>query len=139
MLADADYTIQILVNLLTNALRYTPVPGTVTVAVSRLTDAVADTGGGFAPGAREVVFGVTDTGIGIAAEHIPHLYERFFRVDRSSSQASGSSGIGLPLAKALVEAMGGRIWAESPGPGKGSSFYFTLLISADTATVPSPD
>jgi two-component system sensor histidine kinase BaeS len=139
VLADADYTIQILVNLLTNALRYTPVPGTVTVAVSRLTDAAGDAGGGVAPGAREVIFGVTDTGIGIAAEHIPYLYERFFRVDRSSRQASGSSGIGLPLAKALVEAMGGRIWAESPGPGKGSSFYFTLLISADISTIPSPD
>jgi two-component system, OmpR family, sensor histidine kinase BaeS len=131
VLADADYTIQILVNLLTNALRYTPVLGTVTVAVNRLTDA---TGAADAPGAREVVFSVTDTGIGIAAEHIPHLYERFFRVDRSGSQASGSSGIGLPVAKALVEAMGGRIWAESPGPGKGSSFSFTLLISSD----PSP-
>jgi signal transduction histidine kinase len=131
VLADADYTIQVLVNLLTNALRYTHVPGTVTVAVSRLTDAA---GAAVAPGAREVVFSVTDTGIGIAAEHIPHLYERFFRVDRSSSQASGSSGIGLPVAKALVEAMGGRVWAESPGPGKGSSFYFTLLISSD----PSP-
>ncbi|MEP6775208.1 MAG: ATP-binding protein [Chloroflexota bacterium] len=81
-----------------------------------------------------MIFGVTDTGIGIAAEHIPHLYERFFRVDRSSRHASGSSGIGLPVAKALVEAMGGRIWAESPGPGKGSSFSFTLLISSD----PSP-
>ncbi len=136
MLADADYTIQVLVNLLTNALRYTPVPGTVTVALSRLTDA---SGSAVASGAREVVFSVTDTGIGIAAEHIPHLYERFFRVDRSSSQASGSSGIGLPLAKALVEAMGGRIWAESPGIGKGSSFYFTLLITSDHTTDPYTD
>jgi signal transduction histidine kinase len=128
VLADADYAIQVLMNLLTNALRYTPVPGTVTLAVSRLTDAVGATG---ATGGREVVFRVTDTGLGIAAEHLPHLYERFFRVDRSYSQATGSSGIGLPVAKALVEAMGGRIWAESPGPGQGSSFSFTLLISPD--------
>jgi signal transduction histidine kinase len=128
VLADADYAIQVLMNLLTNALRYTPVPGTVTLAVSRFTDAVGATG---ATGGREVVFRVTDTGLGIAAEHLPHLYERFFRVDRSYSQATGSSGIGLPVAKALVEAMGGRIWAESPGPGQGSSFSFTLLISPD--------
>ncbi|HET7080437.1 MAG TPA: HAMP domain-containing sensor histidine kinase [Chloroflexia bacterium] len=128
VLADADYAIQVLMNLLTNALRYTPVPGTVTLAVSRLTDAVGATS---ATGGREVVFRVTDTGLGIAAEHLPHLYERFFRVDRSYSQATGSSGIGLPVAKALVEAMGGRIWAESPGPGQGSSFSFTLLISPD--------
>jgi signal transduction histidine kinase len=128
VLADADYAIQVLMNLLTNALRYTPVPGTVTLAVSRLTDAVGAVG---ATGGREVVFRVTDTGLGIAAEHLPHLYERFFRVDRSYSQAIGSSGIGLPVAKALVEAMGGRIWAESPGPGQGSSFSFTLLISPD--------
>jgi signal transduction histidine kinase len=128
VLADADYAIQVLMNLLTNALRYTPVPGTVTLAVSRLTDAVGAVG---ATGGREVVFRVTDTGLGIAAEHLPHLYERFFRVDRSYSQATGSSGIGLPVAKALVEAMGGRIWAESPGPGQGSSFSFTLLISPD--------
>jgi signal transduction histidine kinase len=127
VLADADYTIQVLVNLLTNALRYTPVPGWVTVGVSRLTE-VGGEEGSEAGGAKEVVFRVTDTGIGIAAEHIPHLFERFFRV--MASHASGSSGIGLPLAKALVEAMGGRIWAESQGPGKGSSFYFTLLITA---------
>lgn len=134
VLADPDYTIQVLVNLLTNALRYTPVPGTVTLAVHFLTSAEgADSTGGTSvvPGAREVVFHVTDTGMGIAPEHIPHLFERFFRVDRSSSRTAGGSGIGLPVAKALVETMGGRIWAESPGPGKGSTFAFTLLLSAD--------
>lgn len=138
VLADPDHTIQVLVNLLTNALRYTPVPGTVALSVTRFT------GDAFAPGDKvasvaepassptgpsEVVFRVTDTGLGIAAEHIPHLFERFFRVDRSSG-----SGIGLPLAKALVESMGGRIWAESPGLGKGSTFSFTLLVS----TAPNP-
>jgi signal transduction histidine kinase len=149
VLADPDYTIQVLVNLLTNALRYTPVPGTVTLAVDLFPDAggTGGTGGAddaqvadgaddahaahAAQGAREVVFRVTDTGMGIASEHIPHLFERFFRVDRSSSRAAGGSGIGLPVAKALVETMGGRIWAESPGPGKGSTFAFTLLLSAD--------
>jgi signal transduction histidine kinase len=115
VLADPDQALQALVNLLTNALRYTPAQGQVTLSVSCLT------------GTSEVLFSVTDTGVGIAAEHIPHLFERFFRIDRGGSGKVGGSGIGLPVAKALVEAMGGRIWAESAGLGKGSTFSFTLL------------
>ena len=126
VLADPDYTIQVLVNLLTNALRYTPVPGKVTVAVHRPTGTEGST---VTLGAGEVVFSVTDTGVGIAAEHIPFLFERFFRVDRTSSHAADGSGIGLPVAKLLVEAMGGQIWAQSPGLGQGTTFFFTLLTA----------
>ena len=142
VLADPDHTTQVLVNLLTNALRYTPAPGTVTLSVNRLMaegiatgpSGAAGAARGWVPaGAGEVVFRVADTGVGIAAEHIPHLFERFFRVDRSGSRAIVGHGLGLPVAKALVEAMGGRIWAESKGPGKGSTFAFTLLVSADPA------
>ena len=132
VLADPDYTIQVLVNLLTNALRYTPVPGKVTVAVNSPT--VVE-GVSVALGAGEVVFSVTDTGVGIAAEHIPYLFERFFRVDRTSSHAVDGSGIGLPVAKLLVEAMGGQIWAQSRGIGQGTTFFFTLLSVTDPVGV----
>jgi signal transduction histidine kinase len=115
--ADRDHAIQILSNLLTNALLYTPASGQVTLTLSR------------PPGGTEVLFQVTDTGIGIGAEHIPHLFERFFRVDPTGSRRGGGSGIGLPVARALVEALGGRIWADSPGLGRGSTFSFTLPVA----------
>ncbi|HEB65841.1 MAG TPA: PAS domain-containing sensor histidine kinase, partial [Chloroflexi bacterium] len=69
---------------------------------------------------------VRDTGIGIPAEHLAHVFDRFYRVDKSRSRAGGGSGIGLTIAKHIVEAHGGRIWAESKGRGKGSTFAFTL-------------
>ena len=68
-----------------------------------------------------------DTGIGIPPEHLPHLFDRFYRVDKSRSrQAGGGSGIGLTIARALVEAQAGRLWVESPGEGRGTLFAFTL-------------
>lgn len=112
VLADEDRTVQILTNVIANALRYTPPGGGVTVAVR--TDPTA------------VRFEVRDTGVGIAAEHLPHVFDRFFRVDPSRSRSGGGSGIGLTIAKALVEAQGGRIWAESLGAGRGTTFTFTL-------------
>lgn len=124
VLADRDRVAQVLNNLLTNALRYTPPPGEVTLSIER------------APGAGgmedQLLFRVADTGVGIAPEHLPHLFERFFRVDKSRSRAAGGSGIGLTISKALVEAMGGRIWAESAGVGNGSAFSFTLPIARGT-------
>lgn len=113
--ADLDRAVQVLTNLLTNALRYTPAPGRVEVQVSLAGQAVR--------------FSVRDTGIGLAPEHLPHLFERFYRVDKSRSRALGGTGIGLTIARALVEAMGGRIWAESPGPGQGSTFSFDLPVA----------
>jgi signal transduction histidine kinase len=110
--ADQDRAVQVLINLLTNALRYTPAPGTVQVMATQHGD--------------DIAFSVTDTGVGIAPEHLPHLFERFYRVDRSRSRALGGSGIGLTIARALVEAMGGQIAAHSAGPGRGSTFTVTL-------------
>ncbi|HEX6292517.1 MAG TPA: HAMP domain-containing sensor histidine kinase [Herpetosiphonaceae bacterium] len=112
---DADRMIQVLINLLGNALRHTPAGGSVGVHAERQDDTV--------------VFHVADTGSGIAAEHLPHLFERFYRVDPARSRALGGSGIGLTIARALVEAHGGQIWAASPGPGQGASFSFTLPIA----------
>jgi signal transduction histidine kinase len=113
--SDLDRAVQVLSNLLTNALRYTPAPGTVVVTVR--------------PASGSVQFSVCDSGVGIAADDLTHVFERFYRVDKSRSRALGGSGIGLTIAKALVEGMGGRIWADSSGPGQGSTFTFTLLIA----------
>ncbi|MEO8287084.1 MAG: ATP-binding protein [Chloroflexota bacterium] len=132
VLADRDRAVQVLTNLLGNSLRYTPAPGIVTLTASSTRSAlgmhqsdklaIAAKGG-------EVLFQVADTGIGIASENLPHIFERFYRVDKSRSRAAGGSGIGLTITQALVQVMGGRIWAESAGTGKGSTFCFTLPVA----------
>jgi two-component system sensor histidine kinase BaeS len=72
---------------------------------------------------------VQDNGLGLSAENIPHLFDRFYRVDKSRSRANGGgSGIGLTIAKAIVEAHQGRIWVESAGEGQGSAFTFSLPV-----------
>jgi signal transduction histidine kinase len=79
-----------------------------------------------------VEISVTDTGEGIPAEELPNIFERFYRVDKSRSRATGGHGLGLTIAKRLVEAHGGRIWVESE-PGKGSTFCFTLPFGNNLA------
>lgn len=112
--ADPDRVDQVLINLLTNALRYTPGGGMVVVRGRAEDD--------------HVVVSVEDSGIGIAPEHLPHLFERFYRVDKSRARASGGSGVGLTIARHLVYAQGGEMWAESAGIGQGARFSFTLPI-----------
>jgi signal transduction histidine kinase len=115
VLADEDRAIQVLTNLIGNALQYTPEGGKITIGAHRID--------------HEVRITVHDTGIGIPAEHLSNIFDRFYRVDKSRSRRSGGgSGIGLTIARALVEVQGGRIWAESAGEGQGSSFTFTLPI-----------
>lgn len=116
ILADEDRAIQILTNLTGNALQYTLEGGSVTINARRINS--------------EIQFSIRDTGIGIPPEHLAHIFDRFYRVDKSRSrQSGGGSGIGLTIARALVEAHGGRIWVESEGDGKGSMFNFTLPVA----------
>ena len=78
------------------------------------------------PRERDVLFTVTDTGSGIPAEHLPRIFDRFYRVEKSRSREGGGSGLGLSISRALVESMGGSIWADSAGAGRGTAFCFTL-------------
>jgi signal transduction histidine kinase len=110
--ADRDRLREILDNLLDNALRHTPAGGTVTAVTT------ADP--------RHVVVTVTDTGDGIAAEHLPHIFDRFYRADRGRSRTTGGSGIGLTIARALAHAHAGDLTAASGGPGRGAAFTLTL-------------
>lgn len=112
VMADPARLAQVLLNLLGNALQYTPTGGRVTIEARSQ--------------AQSVVTTVHDTGIGISAVDLPHIFERFYRVDKSRSRSGGGSGIGLTIAKHLVEAHGGRAWADSPGLGRGSTFSFSL-------------
>lgn len=112
--ADPHRFGQVLANLLDNALRHTPRGGRVHVA------AQADHG--------DLTIAVSDSGDGIAAEHLPHVFERFYRADAARDREHGGAGIGLAIAKALVEAHDGHIAATSPGPGDGSTFIITVPV-----------
>jgi signal transduction histidine kinase len=113
---DQDRLVQVLTNLVSNALQYTPPGGRVTISAERAAAAMR--------------ISVRDTGAGIAADHLARIFDRFYRVDKSRSrQSGGGSGIGLTIARALVEAHGGRIRAESEGPGRGSTFTFTVPLA----------
>ena len=109
---DEDRIGQVLLNLIGNALQYTPSGGRVCLSARTEGDRVR--------------FSVEDTGVGIPPEHLLHIFERFYRVDKSRSRAGGGSGIGLTIARHLVEAHDGQIQAASDGPGQGSTFSFTL-------------
>jgi two-component system, OmpR family, phosphate regulon sensor histidine kinase PhoR len=117
--ADSKQIIRVLVNLVHNAIKYTPSGGSVVIGTALQGHAQS--------------FFVRDTGVGIRAEELPRIFERFYKVNRARSKTDfigpggGGSGLGLAIARHVVEAHGGRIMAEST-PGQGSTFTFTLPI-----------
>ena len=111
LMGDASQLKQALINLLDNALRHTPSGGTITVRVGTHDTAIR--------------LSVEDTGPGIDAEHLPHLFERFYRVDQARDRQSGGTGLGLAIVKEIVEAHGGHIEAQSQ-IGKGTTMTMTL-------------
>ena len=102
---------RVLNNLVSNALRYTPTGGTVSVQAKVVAETVRVT--------------VQDSGEGIAPNDLPHVFDRFYRGEKSRNQATGGSGLGLAIAKGIVEAHGGQIDVES-NPGRGARFHFCL-------------
>ncbi len=128
VLADPDRVGQVLRNLIANALRYTPGGGSIRVSAGL--DGQAGHAG---MGARFAQVSVADTGSGIPPEDLPHIFDRFYRVDKSRARASGGTGLGLAVVKQLVEAHGGRVWAESE-LGKGTVFHFTLPAAPPNRT-----
>lgn len=117
---DAERIEQVLVNLLHNAIKFTPPSGSVALKVERQNDALC--------------VSVSDTGVGIPQEELSRIFERFYKVDkartvsRSNLEREGGTGLGLAIAKRIVLAHGGQIWAESH-PRQGATFYFTLPVA----------
>jgi len=109
---DPDRIGQVFINLIGNSLQYTPIGGSVLISGEEQNN--------------QVLINISDTGIGLSADNISKIFTRFYRVDKSRSRAGGGSGIGLTIAKHLVESHGGEIGAESEGLGKGSTFWVLL-------------
>lgn len=119
---DRVKLMQLFLNILENAVRYTPRGGSISGSAVRKD--------------HTAVVAIADTGVGIAPEHLPHIFERFYREDKARSRSEGGVGLGLAIAKYIAEVHGGKIEAESQ-PGKGTTFYVTLPLgdSASPETV----
>jgi two-component system phosphate regulon sensor histidine kinase PhoR len=114
VLVDRDKVVQVLLNLLFNAIKFTPAGGSVRVSAGTHE--------------RYIAVAVEDTGVGIAREDLARIFERFYKSDKSRSRSSGGTGLGLPIARHIVESHGGSIRAESH-EGQGSTFTFMLPIA----------
>jgi len=117
---DEIHIQEVFTNLFNNAVKYTNGSGKIIVDATSIDE--------------EVVVSVSDTGIGISADQIDFLFDEYYKAD-SSRHDFESSGLGLPICKRIIEKHGGRIWVESPGIGKGSTFYFTLPKSKEIVTI----
>jgi two-component system sensor histidine kinase VicK len=113
---DTDKITQVLYNIISNALKYSPEGGTVTY---RLRDR-----------GELLEISVSDQGMGIPKENVDKIFERFYRVDKARSRQMGGTGLGLAIAKEMIEAHGGSVWAKSE-EGKGTTIYFTLPMATD--------
>ena len=108
---DVRHIGRVLNNLVSNAMRYTPAGGTVAISAHR-------TG-------AQVEVSVSDNGEGIPSEDLPHIFESFYRGEKSRSRATGGAGLGLAIARGIIQAHGGQIWVESH-PGVGTKFIFRI-------------
>lgn len=119
---DENWISMALTNVLNNAVRFTPSGGHIVIAAS-------------VPNAAEAWVTVTDNGIGLAPDALERVFEEFFQVEHHMTRRHGGLGIGLSIARGLVEAHGGRIWASSPGPGQGTTFTLALPLAQTTTGV----
>ena len=115
---DANQLSRLLVNLINNALRHTPSDGRITLTAERKS--------------TSIVITVTDTGEGIAAEHLPHLGERFYRVDSARARQQGGAGLGLAICKSIVEAHNGKMSIDSIAE-QGTTVTIELPVANDSA------
>jgi two-component system OmpR family sensor kinase len=122
VMGDSDRLKQLLLNLVSNGLKYTPEGGDVTLSLNRDDEWVR--------------VDVTDTGVGIPAEDLPHIFDRFYRVDKARSRVMGGTGLGLSIAHWIAEAHGGQLSVVSE-VGKGSTFTVKLPLAPETVTKPS--
>jgi signal transduction histidine kinase len=139
--ADPQRIAQVLSNLVANALRYTPSGGSITLEAKNIADSTLrnandrDAQSALRAPRAAIVFQVSDTGQGIAPEDLPYIFDRFYRADRSRTRGSGGAGLGLAIAKQIVVAHGGAIWAESE-LGKGTRISVALPAAEDSDHAP---
>jgi signal transduction histidine kinase len=116
VLGDRDKLLQAMINLISNAVKFTP-KGGVTIQ-AQMSD-------------HSIIVCVNDTGIGIAADDIPRVFEKFIQAGDSLISKPRGTGLGLPIVKEIIEHHGGKVWVESV-PGIGSSFYFSIPVNLES-------